>query len=116
MVLWVFHFINVMMRTVHKISFCLKISYVSVKWATKLVEVRSQHISLYILNTSSKRIIFDAGDTGGPLMAVDRSNRFKAYVYLAGILSFGPSPCGSENSPNVYTVRVKKSLDYERII
>lgn len=42
------------------------------------------------------------GDSGGPIMAIDTSTR-TAYWYLAGVVSFGPSPCGLEGWPGVYT-------------
>lgn len=50
------------------------------------------------------------GDSGGPLMALDNSERLKSYYYLAGVVSFGPSPCGLEGWPGVYTVRSKQNL------
>lgn len=46
-----------------------------------------------------------SGDSGGPLMALDNSERLKSYYYLAGIVSFGPTPCGLNGWPGVYTVR-----------
>lgn len=51
------------------------------------------------------------GDSGGPLMAVDNSERLKSYFYLAGIVSFGPSPCGLPGWPGVYT-RVDQYVDW----
>lgn len=42
---------------------------------------------------------------GGPLMAEDKSNPINPYVYLAGVVSFGPSQCGTKGFPGVYTVR-----------
>lgn len=42
------------------------------------------------------------GDSGGPLMTTGMRNR-QFYWYLVGIVSFGPSPCGLENFPAVYT-------------
>lgn len=41
------------------------------------------------------------GDSGGPLMTVNtsRDNNW----YAAGIVSFGPTPCGFENWPGIYT-------------
>ena len=35
-----------------------------------------------------------SGDSGGPLMAIDETNPFKPYYYLAGLVSFGPIECG----------------------
>lgn len=50
------------------------------------------------------------GDSGGPLMGLDSSDRQKPYHYLVGVVSFGPSPCGLENWPGVYTVSVILTL------
>lgn len=51
------------------------------------------------------------GDSGGPLMALDSSIRDNNYFYLAGVVSFGPSPCGMEGWPGVYT-RVDRYVDW----
>lgn len=47
------------------------------------------------------------GDSGGPLMGFDNTDRVNPYHYLAGVVSFGPSPCGMQDWPGVYT-RVDK--------
>lgn len=36
------------------------------------------------------------GDSGGPLLGEDILDGFSPYNYLAGIVSFGPIPCGKE--------------------
>lgn len=51
-----------------------------------------------------------SGDSGGPLMALDSSNG-RPYWYLAGIVSFGPSPCALEGWPGVYT-RMNQFVDW----
>jgi secreted trypsin-like serine protease len=51
------------------------------------------------------------GDSGGPLMTVDKSNPTRPFWYVAGIVSFGPSPCGMEGWPGVYT-RVSAYTDW----
>lgn len=43
-----------------------------------------------------------SGDSGGPLM-----KRIKSSYYLYGIVSFGPSKCGTKDVPGVYTSVVK---------
>lgn len=43
------------------------------------------------------------GDSGGPLIGLDRSNKIRPYYFLAGVVSFGPDPCGQEGWPGVYT-------------
>lgn len=44
------------------------------------------------------------GDSGGPLMHLAFSNNTHSVNwYLSGVVSFGPSPCGLENWPGVYT-------------
>ena len=43
------------------------------------------------------------GDSGGPLMLIDRSIPNRPFWYCAGIVSFGPSPCGMAGWPGVYT-------------
>lgn len=50
------------------------------------------------------------GDSGGPLMRQQLSG-IGPYFFLAGIVSFGPSPCGLENWPGVYT-RVDSYTDW----
>lgn len=47
---------------------------------------------------------------GGPLMAVDRSNTYMPYTYLVGIVSRGPSDCGTKGIPGVYTVIIRSHL------
>lgn len=47
----------------------------------------------------SLQLYWSLGDSGGPLMALDKSDRLKPYHFLAGVVSFGPSPCGLENWP-----------------
>lgn len=43
-------------------------------------------------------------------MGVDNSH-LNSYYYLAGVVSFGPSPCGLEHWPGVYT-RVDQYTDW----
>lgn len=43
------------------------------------------------------------GDSGGPLMGIDRSGGPVGNWIVAGIVSFGPSPCGMQGWPGVYT-------------
>lgn len=50
------------------------------------------------------------GDSGGPIMTVDRSGAIP-YWYLVGVVSFGPSPCGQEGWPGVYT-RMGSYIDW----
>lgn len=45
------------------------------------------------------------------LMTVDRTNPAKSYWYCAGIVSFGPTPCGKPGIPGVYT-RVSAYTDW----
>lgn len=52
------------------------------------------------------------GDSGGPLMRYDNLARFPHW-YLAGIVSFGPTPCGMVDFPGVYT-RVAEYVDWIR--
>ncbi|XP_070502642.1 serine protease easter-like [Chironomus tepperi] len=50
------------------------------------------------------------GDSGGPLMRQNERGN-PPYWYLAGLVSYGPSPCGLENWPGVYT-RVGKYIEW----
>ncbi|XP_057664233.1 CLIP domain-containing serine protease HP8-like [Diorhabda carinulata] len=43
------------------------------------------------------------GDSGGPLMTFTVNEDGKPGWYIIGVVSFGPSPCGMENWPGVYT-------------
>lgn len=52
------------------------------------------------------------GDSGGPLMAIDgRTYLDRPYWYSVGIVSFGPTPCGSIGWPGVYT-RVSSYINW----
>lgn len=51
------------------------------------------------------------GDSGGPLVASDTSNPRQIYTYLVGLVSYGPSPCGQEGWPGVYT-KVSEYVDW----
>ncbi|VEN51792.1 unnamed protein product [Callosobruchus maculatus] len=42
------------------------------------------------------------GDSGGPLMSYEQNGGDQNW-YAVGVVSFGPSPCGMENWPGVYT-------------
>lgn len=48
------------------------------------------------------------GDSGGPLMSVERTNDGAGRWTAVGVVSFGPSPCGMQGWPGVYT----KVVDY----
>lgn len=43
------------------------------------------------------------GDSGGPLMTVDRGRDGIGRWTVVGVVSFGPLPCGQSNWPGVYT-------------
>lgn len=43
------------------------------------------------------------GDSGGPLMRVVHDGNEVNNWYAVGIVSFGPSPCGMQGWPGVYT-------------
>lgn len=51
------------------------------------------------------------GDSGGPLMMRHSDAEGKNYWYAAGIVSYGPDLCGTENVPGVYT-RVGAYIDW----
>ncbi|XP_076392709.1 uncharacterized protein LOC100882895 [Megachile rotundata] len=48
------------------------------------------------------------GDSGGPLMTMERRSDGNGRWVVVGVVSFGPSPCGMLNWPGVYT----KVIDY----
>eukprot|EP00099_Drosophila_melanogaster_P015520 NP_524362.2 easter, isoform A [Drosophila melanogaster] len=50
------------------------------------------------------------GDSGGPLIGLD-TNKVNTYYFLAGVVSFGPTPCGLAGWPGVYTL-VGKYVDW----
>ncbi|XP_037933273.1 melanization protease 1-like [Teleopsis dalmanni] len=50
------------------------------------------------------------GDSGGPLMVEEYINKRRGF-FVAGIVSYGPSPCGLENWPGVYT-KVGSYIDW----
>lgn len=43
------------------------------------------------------------GDSGGPLMALERTREGKGKWSVVGVVSFGPLPCGMHGWPGVYT-------------
>lgn len=43
------------------------------------------------------------GDSGGPVMAEEIGSNNKLYMYIAGIVSYGPVSCGGPMIPGVYT-------------
>lgn len=51
------------------------------------------------------------GDSGGPLIGLDSSNKQRVYYFIAGVVSFGPTPCGLQGWPGVYT-RVSEYVDW----
>ncbi|KAF2886004.1 hypothetical protein ILUMI_20169 [Ignelater luminosus] len=52
------------------------------------------------------------GDSGGPLMVVDRTAEEENYIAYA-MVSFGPRFCGTDNFPAVYT-RLRDYIDWIR--
>ena len=67
------------------------------------LRVRQHHLT--------ESLCFFTGDSGGPLMALDRSISNLHYFYLVGVVSFGPTPCGMAGWPGVYT-RVDSYVDW----
>jgi len=51
------------------------------------------------------------GDSGGPLMAQNTNSNGDVFWAVVGIVSFGPSPCGMQGWPGVYT-RVSEYSDW----
>ncbi|CAG9862801.1 unnamed protein product [Phyllotreta striolata] len=43
------------------------------------------------------------GDSGGPLMKLSPDAEYQLNWFVIGVVSFGPSPCGMEGWPGVYT-------------
>lgn len=43
------------------------------------------------------------GDSGGPLMALESFRNGTGKWFAVGVVSFGPSPCGMQGWPGVYT-------------
>lgn len=43
------------------------------------------------------------GDSGSPLMVIYKGSSNKYYYVVIGLVSFGPTPCGIEGWPGVYT-------------
>lgn len=43
------------------------------------------------------------GDSGGSLMTVSNTKHGEENWYAEGVVSFGPSPCGTQGWPGVYT-------------
>jgi secreted trypsin-like serine protease len=58
-------------------------------------------------------LFFSRGDSGGPLMRQNERGS-PPYWYLAGLVSFGPTPCGQANWPGVYT-RVSYQLHFRSV-
>lgn len=52
-----------------------------------------------------------SGDSGGPLIALDRRNVTQMYMYLVGVVSYGPTSCGQLGWPGVYT-KVSEYMDW----
>ncbi|XP_032596341.1 serine protease easter [Drosophila grimshawi] len=50
------------------------------------------------------------GDSGGPLIG-QNTNKVNTYYFLAGVVSFGPTPCGLNGWPGVYS-RVGAYVDW----
>jgi secreted trypsin-like serine protease len=50
------------------------------------------------------------GDSGGPLMKIGIESE-QYFFYAAGVESFGPDLCGSQNRPGVYT-KVSEYIDW----
>ncbi|XP_055847604.1 serine protease easter-like isoform X2 [Episyrphus balteatus] len=51
------------------------------------------------------------GDSGGPLIGLDSTNKQQVYYFIAGVVSFGPTSCGLKDWPTVYT-RVSEYVDW----
>ncbi|XP_055847601.1 serine protease easter-like [Episyrphus balteatus] len=52
-----------------------------------------------------------SGDSGGPLIGLDSSNKQRVYYFIAGVVSIGRTPCGEKGWPGVYT-RVSEYVDW----
>ncbi|XP_061394277.1 serine protease easter-like [Musca vetustissima] len=51
-----------------------------------------------------------SGDSGGPLMVIENTDGANVYI-VAGIVSYGPAPCGFEGWPSVHT-KVGSYMDW----
>lgn len=51
------------------------------------------------------------GDSGGALMTIEANKRGGSSWYAAGVVSFGPSPCGTPGWPGIYT-KVENYVDW----
>lgn len=51
------------------------------------------------------------GDSGGPLMAILRTDKLIDAYHIVGIVSYGPRPCGLSGWPGIYT-RVGYFIDW----
>lgn len=57
----------------------------------------------FFLLLASEGIDTCNGDSGGPLMGYDESDRSNKAWYLAGLVLLGPPQCGTPGQPGVYT-------------
>lgn len=109
----VFHLIDVMKFIEIKMYNCQEINYVLVVKRAKIPVVVNTKKLFNVCreeHSSNNKYKFVVGDSGGPLMAQEKAGRL-VYYYLVGVVSFGPSPCGLENWPGVYT-KVDSYIDW----
>lgn len=70
------------------------------------VTVVTEMIARKLVKIDSETFFLLRYKLGGPLMGEDKTNPMNPYSYLAGIVSFGPSDCGTPGYPGVYTVNI----------